>query len=58
MDVKLMAISPGGEEAGGLQEKKKKQASFLVQVCVRLLLNHRSLGSKFFWTAFTRILVF
>lgn len=24
MDVKLMAISPGGEEAGGLQEKQKK----------------------------------
>jgi len=55
MDVKLMAISPGGEEAGGLQEK---QTNFLFQVCVRLLLNHRSLGSKFIWTAFTRILVF
>lgn len=27
-----MAISPGGEEAGGLQEK---QTSFLVQVCLR-----------------------
>lgn len=36
-----MAISPGGEEAGG---RLGKQRSFLVQVCVRLLLNHR--GSK------------
>lgn len=38
-----MAISPGEEEeeAGGREEN-----SFPVQVCVRLLLNRRSLASK------------